>query len=54
MAKLLERHDRTDGAVVGELLGLAGGRHTEVAAVADRPASYLATVVVPACREDRA
>jgi precorrin-2/cobalt-factor-2 C20-methyltransferase len=46
-AQLAER-DRLDGAVVGEMLGLPGGRGVAVEAVADRPASYLATVVVPA------
>ena len=40
-------HDRLDGAVVGEMLGLPGGRSVPVATVADRPGSYLATVVVP-------
>ena len=50
VADALRAHDRLDGAVVGEMLGLPGGRCTDVAAVADRPASYLATVVVPAAR----
>jgi precorrin-2/cobalt-factor-2 C20-methyltransferase len=50
VAALLARHGRGDGAVVGEMLGLPGGRAVPVAAVADRPSSYLATVVVPARR----
>ncbi len=52
VARRLTAHGRGDGAVVGEMLGLPGGRSVAVAAVADRPASYLATVVVPARRED--
>lgn len=48
VAQRLAAHGRLDGAVVGEMLGLPGGRGVAVAAVADRPASYLATVVVPA------
>ncbi len=50
IATALERHGRLEGATVGELLGLPGGRSTSVAAVADRPASYLAAVIVPAKR----
>jgi precorrin-2/cobalt-factor-2 C20-methyltransferase len=50
VARLLEGHGRLDGAVVGEMLGLPGGRSVPVATVADRPASYLATVVIPARR----
>ena len=50
LAEGLRRHDRLDGAVLGEMLGLAGGRSVAVASVADRPASYLATVIVPAVR----
>ena len=45
--------ERLDGAVIGELMGLPGGRNGPVADVADRPASYLATVIVPAKRDDR-
>jgi len=48
VAAQLAEHGRLDGAVVGEMLGLPGGREVAVASVADRPASYLATVVVPA------
>jgi precorrin-2/cobalt-factor-2 C20-methyltransferase len=51
VADTLRSNGRLDGAVVGEMLGLPGGRSAPVAAVADRPASYLATVVVPAVRE---
>jgi hypothetical protein len=38
---------RLDGAVVGELLGLPGERMAPLADVADQPATYLATVIVP-------
>jgi precorrin-2 methylase len=38
---------RLDGAVVGELLGLPGERWGPAKEHADRPASYLATVIVP-------
>jgi precorrin-2/cobalt-factor-2 C20-methyltransferase len=51
VARSLRAHGRLEGAVVGELLGLAGGRCVDVASVADQPASYLATVVIPATRE---
>lgn len=47
VAAKLRALGRLDGAVVGELLGLPGERLSAVADVADRPASYLATVVVP-------
>lgn len=43
---------RLDGAVLGELVGLPGGRVSAVADVADRPASYLSSIIVPA-REHR-
>jgi precorrin-2/cobalt-factor-2 C20-methyltransferase len=52
VAERLDAHGRLTGAVVGELLGLAGARCVEVASVADRAASYLATVVVPASRPE--
>jgi precorrin-2/cobalt-factor-2 C20-methyltransferase len=52
VATALAAHDRLEGAVVGELVGLPGGRSGAVADVADRPASYLATVVVPARRDE--
>ena len=47
MAKRLATAGRLDGAVVGELLGLPGERVLPVAAVAEGPAAYLATVIVP-------
>jgi precorrin-2/cobalt-factor-2 C20-methyltransferase len=47
LAKALAAAGRLDGAVMGELLGLPGERVARLAEVADRPASYLATVVVP-------
>jgi precorrin-2/cobalt-factor-2 C20-methyltransferase len=50
IAGRLSECDRLDGAVVGELLGLPGERTVPVSTVADRPASYLATIVVPARR----
>ena len=39
---------RMDGAVLGELLGMPGERVAPLAEVADRPASYLSAVIVPA------
>lgn len=50
VAATLADHDRLDGAVMGELLGLPGGRVAPLAEVADRPASYLATLIVPPVR----
>ena len=50
LADSLRRHDRMTGAVMGEMLGQVGGGSVSVASVADRPASYLATVIVPAVR----
>ena len=47
VAAALERHGRLGHAVLGENLGLPGGRTLPVAACADRPASYLATVIAP-------
>ncbi len=47
IAEHLAEHDRLDRAVIGELLGLPGERAEAVAAHANRPASYLATVIVP-------
>jgi precorrin-2/cobalt-factor-2 C20-methyltransferase len=44
----LRDHDRLDGAVMGEMLGLPGSRVAAVASLADQPASYLAAMVVPA------
>lgn len=48
MAERLREVGRLDGAVLGELLGLPGERIARVADVADRPASYLSAVIVPA------
>jgi precorrin-2 methylase len=47
IAALLADHGRLDGAVYGELLGLPGEQIGAVKTAADRPASYLATVIVP-------
>ena len=52
IADRLAAHGRLDGAVVGELLGLPGERSQPVAARASRPASYLATIIVPATRNE--
>ncbi len=52
VAEMLHARGRAAGAVVGELLGLPGGRAVPVEDVADRPASYLATVVVPSVRSE--
>jgi len=48
IAERLDATDRIDGAVLGELLGMPGERIAHVADVADRPASYLSAVIVPA------
>jgi len=50
LARMLAGAGRLDGAVLGELLGLPGGRVARVGDVADRPATYLATVIVPPVR----
>lgn len=50
VARGLDRRGRLRGAVVGEMLGLPGGRSVPIAEVASRPASYLATMIVPAAR----
>ena len=47
IAKRLAAAGRLDGAVAGELLGLPGERAGPLDEVADAPASYLATVLVP-------
>jgi precorrin-2/cobalt-factor-2 C20-methyltransferase len=47
IARQLERANRLDGAVFGELVGLPGERIGPVKANGDRPAAYLATVIVP-------
>jgi precorrin-2/cobalt-factor-2 C20-methyltransferase len=51
LAAALKRAGRLDGAVLGELLGLPGQRVVPLAEVADQPASYLATVIVPPARD---
>lgn len=50
VAERIRIHRRMKGAVVGEMMGLPGGRSGSVSEFADRPASYLATVVIPATR----
>ncbi len=50
LADRLEALGRLDGALVGELLGLPGERVAPLAEVADAPATYLATVIVPPSR----
>lgn len=47
IAKVLAEAGRLDGAVIGELLGLPGERIAALGDVADQPASYLATIVIP-------
>jgi precorrin-2/cobalt-factor-2 C20-methyltransferase len=51
LAAVLRRTGRLEGAVLGELLGLPGQRIVALADVADEPASYLATVIVPPARQ---
>lgn len=53
VAKVLADHGRLAGAVFGELLGLPGERVAPLAELADDPAAYLATVIVPPARPDR-
>ena len=53
VARVLADAGRLDGAVLGELLGLPGGRVAAVADAARQPATYLATVVVPPVRTSR-
>lgn len=49
LARAAEATGRLDGAVAGELLGMPGERVATLADLAaDGPASYLATVIVPA------
>jgi precorrin-2/cobalt-factor-2 C20-methyltransferase len=47
VAKRLADAGRLDGAVAGELLGLPGERVLPAADMAEGPASYLVTVIVP-------
>jgi precorrin-2/cobalt-factor-2 C20-methyltransferase len=53
VAAALDRAGRLEGAVFGELLGLPGERIEQVRDVADRPATYLATVIVPPKRRSQ-
>jgi len=48
IAARLDAAGRLDGSVLGELVGLPGGRVSPVAEAADRPASYLSSIIVPA------
>ncbi len=48
VAGRLREAGRLDGSVLGELLGLPGERIAAVGDVADRPASYLSALIVPA------
>lgn len=48
IAEQLREASRLDGAVLGELLGMPGERLVPVSEVADRPASYLSAIIVPA------
>lgn len=50
LAERLDALGRLEGSVLGELLGLPGGRVTPLADAATQPASYLATIVVPPVR----
>jgi len=48
VASRLREAGRLEGSVLGELLGLPGERVAPVADSADRPASYLSSLIVPA------
>jgi precorrin-2/cobalt-factor-2 C20-methyltransferase len=48
LAEVAAEAGRSDGAVVGELLGMSGERIGCLGDLATGPASYLATVIVPA------
>jgi precorrin-2/cobalt-factor-2 C20-methyltransferase len=50
LAAKLDQLGRLDGTLLGELLGLPGGRVVPLAEAAEQPASYLATIVVPPVR----
>jgi len=54
VAKRLADAGRLDGAMAGELLGLPGQRIGPAAHLADGPASYLVTVIVPPPRSGHA
>lgn len=53
IARMLDKRGRLDSAVFGELLGLPGERLGPVSSASDRPATYLATVIVPPARRER-
>jgi precorrin-2/cobalt-factor-2 C20-methyltransferase len=53
IAELLASHGRLSGAVLGELLGLAGERIVALSEAADEPASYLAAIIVPPATPER-
>lgn len=53
LADALDAHDRLDGAVLGELLGLPGERVVALEDAADSPTTYLATVIAPPVRGPR-
>lgn len=48
VAALVTKAGRLDGAVVGELIGMPGERVTPLSTAGPHPASYLATVIIPA------
>lgn len=52
LAAAANAHGRADAAVAGELLGMPGERVGTLASLSGGPASYLATVIVPARMED--
>ncbi len=55
LADAAARAGRADGAVAGELLGMPGERVDSLARLGDNgPASYLATIIVPAVRRAKA
>lgn len=50
LARQLEEAGRLTHSILGELLGMPGGQSVPLSTVRDRPASYLATVIVPPLR----
>ena len=52
LAAEASQHGRVEGAVAGELLGMPGERVGSLASLSGGPASYLATVIVPARLEE--
>ncbi len=51
VAKNLTAVGRLDGAVYGELLGLPGERVGPLKDIADRPAAYLTSIIIPPVRD---